>query len=154
MIKSGKILFKNLAIIAVLLLTFTTTGKVTFASEVSAAPEPTSTTTLSTESPAADYLVDVQDVLVTPLNTDAFSPKILVSAPESKVGPLAIPVGPVWLTKQWTVDKLSDGNTVSVLWEIATDTIIRSSSVSFDTGGRWTPAENFSGPNAGGVTFT
>ncbi|NJJ38092.1 hypothetical protein [Paenibacillus apii] len=98
MIKSGKILFKNLAIIAVLALTFTTTGNVTFASEVSAAPEPTNSTSLSTEAPAVDYLVDIQDVLVTPLNTDAFSPKILVSAPEAQVGPLSV-VGPVWLTK-------------------------------------------------------
>jgi hypothetical protein len=150
MIKSGKILFKNLTIIAVLALTFTTTGNVSFASEVSVAPEPTSLTSISNEAPAADYLVDIKDVLVEPLNTDAFSPKILASAVEPKVGPLSV-VGPVWLTKTWNVVK--DGSTVSVTWKIATDSIIRSGSVSFDTGGKWTPAENFTGPNAGGVTF-
>lgn len=150
MIKSGKILFKNLSIIAVLALTFTTTGNVTFANEVSAAPEPINSTSLATEAPAADYLVDVQDVLVAPLDTNAFLPKVLVSEPETQAGPLSA-VGPVWATKTWNVIKTD--STVSVTWQIATDSVIYSGSVSFDTGGKWTPAESFNGPNAKGVTF-
>jgi hypothetical protein len=153
MIKSGKILLKNLAIIAVLVLTFTTTGNVTFASEVLTVPESTTLPSISTEASAADYIVDIQDVLVTPSNTDAFLPKVLVSEPDSKVGPLSV-VGPVWTTRTWNVVKQSDGRTVAVTWDIATDSTIFSGSVSFNTGGIWTPAENFTGPNAKGVLFT
>ncbi|MEC0167350.1 hypothetical protein P4I20_30050 [Paenibacillus graminis] len=150
MIKSGKILFKNLSIIAVLALTFTTTGSV-FASEAPAAPEPTNLTSSSTEAPVTDYNVDVQDILIAPLDTTAFSPKVIVSSPEPSVSLQSI-IGPVWVTTQWEVVKT--GSTVSVTWRIATDTIIRKVAASFDTGGIWTPEQSFSGPNTGGVTLT
>ncbi|MBT2292835.1 hypothetical protein J7E73_27640 [Paenibacillus albidus] len=153
MINSSKIFFKSLAVIAVMLLTFTTTGKVTFASEAAATPETTNLTTISTEAPATDYLVDVKDMLIAPLDTDAFSPKVIVSSPEQeqKVGPLSV-VGPVWVTTQW--DVIKTGTTVDATWRIATDTIIRSVSASFNTGGKWTPEQSFKGPNTGGVTLS
>ncbi|WP_238653996.1 hypothetical protein [Paenibacillus piscarius] len=74
------------------------------------------------EAPPTDYIVDVQDILIAPLETDVFSPKVIISGEEQRVHPLG-PFGPVWVTKQWDVVKT--GNTVDVLWKISTDTIIR-----------------------------
>ncbi|ASA24787.1 hypothetical protein [Paenibacillus donghaensis] len=79
MIKSGKIFFKSMAVIAVLLLTFAAPTKVTFAKEVLTVPEPTSISILPTET-SADYLSDVKEMLILMLllTPEAFGRKLKV----------------------------------------------------------------------------
>lgn len=155
MIKSCSIFIKSIAVIAFLLVTFNTTSTVSFASERVDAPEPTRLSTLSVETPTVNYLSDVQDLLVIPLNTNSLLPRVSVdpNSKTSEVTPQSV-LGPIWVNADWQVTKHDDGVTVTAVWTIKTDSIIRSVNASFNTGGSWTTPESFTGPNTGGVTLS
>ncbi|MCM3132529.1 hypothetical protein M3629_07010 [Paenibacillus polysaccharolyticus] len=145
MIRSGKVFFKSLVVFIVLLFTVTTSSGVSFANQVTVVPQNSNELSETT----ITGLTDVQEMFALPFHTESFTPAQLENA--DAVTPLKI-VGPVWVNKSFTVTKSE--KSVTAVWTISTDSIIRSVNASFSTGVGWTETASFSGPNSGGVTLS